>query len=78
MEQETLYWHFSSDPNGPWLDDNGERHVAHAASYWITPQGRNVGCPCASTEEEAWAAMGYVYDPLNDDQLNLSTNPSLL
>lgn len=63
-EKTTLYWHFSTDPNGDWLGPDGTRYVEHRAAYWITPQGRNVGCPYAETEDAAGAAMGYVYDPL--------------
>ena len=67
-EKTTLYWHFSTDPNGDWLGPDGTRYVAHRAAYWITPHGMNVGCPYAETEEEAGAAMGLIYDPLPDDE----------
>lgn len=64
-EKTTLYWHFSTDPNGDWLGPDGTRYVAHRAAYWITPHGMNVGCPCCTTEQEAGAEKRFIYDPLN-------------
>lgn len=56
------YWHFSSDPQGAWVDGAGIRYSAHSAAYWVTPGGLNTGCPQAATEQEAGIAMGYAYE----------------
>ena len=62
------YWHFSTDPQGAWIDDAGIRYSAHSAAYWVTPGGLNAGCPQAATEQEAGEAMGYSYEPLPDPE----------
>lgn len=57
------YWHFSSDPQGDWLDDDAKRYTANSAKYWVTPLGVNVGCPQAETEQEAGQLMKYSFEP---------------
>ena len=70
MTEETTekqYWHFSTDPQGDWLAEDGTRYTANAAAYWVTPQGLNVGCPYVATEKEAGSEKGYLYNPIPDE-----------
>lgn len=59
-----MYWFFTSDNSGDFIDANGKRYIAHSSSAFHTPKGLNVGCPEAETAEEAGAVMGLTYEPL--------------
>lgn len=68
MEEQTnteqKYFFFTNDAQGNYIDSNGNRYTAHSGMAFHTPQGLNVGCPAAFTEEEAATIKGYTYDPL--------------
>lgn len=63
-----MYWFFTSDNSGDFIDANGKRYIAHSSSAFHTPQGLNVGCPEAETAEEAGAVMGLTYEPLPKEE----------
>ena len=56
---EQKYFFFTNDAQGNYIDSNGNRYTAHSGMAFHTPQGLNVGCPAAFTEEEAATIKGY-------------------
>lgn len=59
-----MYWFFTRDNTGDYIDNQGNRYIAHSSNAFHTPKGLNVGCPKAETAEEAAKIKGYTYDPL--------------
>ena len=72
-----MYWFFTRDNSGDFVDTDGNRYIAHSSSAFHTPKGSsafhtpkglNVGCPEAETAEEAGAVMGLTYEPLPKEE----------
>lgn len=63
-----MYWFFTRDNSGDFVDADGNRYIAHNSNAFHTPQGLNVGCPEAETAEEAATIKGYTYDPLPQEE----------
>lgn len=62
-----MYWLFTKDISGDYIDNQGNRYIAHSSNAFHTPKGLNVDCPDADTAVEAAKIIGYTYDPLPEE-----------
>lgn len=60
-----MFWIFTPDQFGDFVDTDGNRYTAHGGNAFHTPDGGlNTGLPEADTAEEAGEELGYLYAPI--------------
>lgn len=72
-----MYWFFTRDNSGDFVDTDGNRYIAHSSNAFHTPQGLNANCPEADTAEEAAKIKGYTYDPLPVEEIEEDIMPQV-